>query len=41
MNKPCNCEECDFYHICRAYYLGPGCEYSEKEVRKHGEDSNS
>ena len=41
MKLPKNCEKCKYYYICRAYYLGPGCKYSEEEVRKNGENSNS
>lgn len=41
MDRPNNCEECRYFHTCRAYYLGPGCEYSDEEVREHGEDNNS
>ena len=41
MCRPNNCEECNYFHTCRAYYLDPGCKYSDEEVRKHGEDNNS
>lgn len=36
MCRPNNCEECNYFRICRAYYLGPGCEYGEE-----GEDENT
>ena len=35
MKLPKNCEKCKYYYICRAYYLGPGCKYSEE-----GRDEN-
>ena len=35
MCRPNNCEECNYFHICRAYYGGRGCEYSEE-----GKDEN-
>lgn len=41
MEKPRNCEARRYYNICRLHYGGPGCEYSEEEMRKHGEDNNS
>lgn len=41
MEKPKNCEECQYYHTCRTYYMWLGCKYSEEEVRKNGENSNS
>lgn len=41
MCRPNNCEECNYFHTCRAYYLGQGCEYNEEKMRKHGEDNNS